>query len=109
MFSPWYNKKLTPKTTKEEHNNFCIHRRMSYRYIEVVEAYRVDNMVRERPCRQAMSSHRIGTIGIKSGTPIPRLPHFQGFVEQDGKGRGRHIPVHCRRSTQRRPGHLEAT
>jgi hypothetical protein len=32
-----------------------------------------------------MSSHRTGTIGSKSGTPIPRLPHFQGFVEQEGK------------------------
>jgi hypothetical protein len=42
-------------------------------------------VVTERPCRQAMSSHRTGTIGSKSGTPIPRLPHFQGFVEQEGK------------------------
>jgi hypothetical protein len=31
-----------------------------------------------------------GTIGSKSETPIPRLPHFQGFVEQEGKGRGGH-------------------
>jgi hypothetical protein len=37
-----------------------------------------------------MWSHRTGTIGIKSGTPIPHLPHFQGFLEQEGKGRGRH-------------------
>jgi hypothetical protein len=59
-------------------------------YIEVVEAYRVDTMVRKRPYRHAMSSYRTGTIGSKSGTPIPRLPHFQGFVEQEGKGRGRH-------------------
>jgi hypothetical protein len=63
---------------------------MGDRYIEVVEAYRVDTMVRERPCRQAMPSHRTCTIGNKSGTPIPRLSHFQGFVEQEGKGRGRH-------------------
>jgi hypothetical protein len=37
-----------------------------------------------------MPSHRTGTIGNKSGTPIPRLPHFQGFVEQEGKGRDEH-------------------
>jgi hypothetical protein len=41
------------------------------------------------------SSHNIfyectGTIGNKSETPIPRLPHFQGFVEQEGKGRDGH-------------------
>jgi hypothetical protein len=59
-------------------------------YIEVVEAYQVDTMVRERPCRQVMSIHRTGIIGSKSGTPIPRLPHFQGFVEEEGKGRGGH-------------------
>jgi hypothetical protein len=33
---------------------------------------------------------RTGTIGSKSKTRIPRLPHFQGFVEQEGKGKGRH-------------------
>ena len=33
---------------------------------------------------------RTGTIGNKSATPIPRLPHFQGFVEQEGKRRGGH-------------------
>jgi hypothetical protein len=32
----------------------------------------------------------MGTIGSKSRTPISRLPHFQGFVEQEGKGRGSH-------------------
>jgi hypothetical protein len=31
-----------------------------------------------------------GIIGSKSETPIPRLPHFQGFVEQEGKKRGGH-------------------
>jgi hypothetical protein len=31
-----------------------------------------------------------GNIGSKSETPIPRLPHFQGFVEQEEKGRGEH-------------------
>jgi hypothetical protein len=41
------------------------------------------------------SSHNIfyertGTIGSKSETPVPRLPHFQGFVEQEGKGRDGH-------------------
>jgi hypothetical protein len=30
------------------------------------------------------------TIGSKSGTPIHRLLHFQGFVEHEGKGRGSH-------------------
>ena len=40
---------------------------MGDRYIEVVEAYRVDTVVRERPCRQAMSSHRMGNIASKSG------------------------------------------
>jgi hypothetical protein len=30
----------------------------------------------------------MGTIGSKSEALIPRLPHFQGFVEQEGKGRG---------------------
>jgi hypothetical protein len=59
-------------------------------YIEVLEAYEVDIVVRERPCRQAMPSHRTGTIDSKSRTPIPRLPHFQGFIEQKGKRRGRH-------------------
>jgi hypothetical protein len=44
-------KKLTPKTTEEQHNNFFNDRRMSDRYIEVVEAYRVNTVVRERPCR----------------------------------------------------------
>jgi hypothetical protein len=47
---------------------------MGDRYIEAVEAYRVDIVVRERPCRQAEPSQRTGTIGSKSGTPIPRLP-----------------------------------
>jgi hypothetical protein len=51
---------------------------------------RVDIVVKKRPCRQAMLSHRMGSIGSKSRTPIPRLPHFQGFVEQEGKGRGSH-------------------
>jgi hypothetical protein len=50
-------KKLIPKTTKEQHNNFCNDRRMGDRYIESVEAYRVDIVVRKRPCRQAMSSY----------------------------------------------------
>jgi hypothetical protein len=51
---------------------------------------RVDIVVKKRPYRQTMPSHRMGTIGSKSGTPIPRLPHFQGFVEQEGKVRGSH-------------------
>jgi hypothetical protein len=59
-------------------------------YIEVVEVYRVDTVVIESPCRQAMSSHQTGTIGSKSGSPVPRFPHFHGFVEQEGKGRGGH-------------------
>jgi hypothetical protein len=63
---------------------------MGDRYIEVLEAYRVDTVVRERPRRQAMPSHRTGTIGSKSETPIFCLPHFQGFVENEGKGRGGH-------------------
>jgi hypothetical protein len=63
---------------------------MGDRYIEVVEAYRVDTVVRKRPYRQAMPSHRTVTIGSKSGTSIPRLPHFQGFIDQEGKGRGGH-------------------
>jgi hypothetical protein len=33
---------------------------------------------------------RTSTICSKSETPIPRLPHFQGFVEQEGKGRDGH-------------------
>jgi hypothetical protein len=69
--------------------------------IEVVEAYLVDTVVRERPCRQVMASHRTGTIGSKSGTFIPCLPHFQGFIEQEGKGREEvGISIHCRRRTQ---------
>jgi hypothetical protein len=55
---------------------------MGDRYIEVVEAYLVNIVVRERPCRQVMPSQRTSAIGSKLGTPIPRLPHFQGFVEQ---------------------------
>jgi hypothetical protein len=31
-----------------------------------------------------------GYYSSKSETPIPRLPHFQGFVEQEGKGRSGH-------------------
>jgi hypothetical protein len=33
---------------------------------------------------------RTGTISSKSGTLVPRLSHFQGFVEHEEKGRGRH-------------------
>jgi hypothetical protein len=29
----------------------------------------------------------MGTIDSKSGTLIPRLPHFQGSIEQEGKGK----------------------
>jgi hypothetical protein len=32
----------------------------------------------------------MGIIGSKSETHIPRLPHFQDFIEQKGKGRGGH-------------------
>jgi hypothetical protein len=35
-------------------------------------------------------NERTGTIGKKIRDPIPRLPHFQGFVEQEGKRRGGH-------------------
>jgi hypothetical protein len=72
--------KTNTQNNRGQHNIFCNDRRMSDRYIEVVEAYRVDTVVSERPCRQAMPSHRTGAIGIKSRTLIPRLPHFQGFV-----------------------------
>ena len=41
-------KKLTLKTTEEQHNNFCNDKRMGDRYIEVVEAYRVDTVIKER-------------------------------------------------------------
>jgi hypothetical protein len=34
--------KTNTKTTKEQHNNFGNDRRMGNRYIEVVEAYRLD-------------------------------------------------------------------
>ena len=67
-------KKLTPKTSEEQHNNFCSNRRMGSRYIDVVEAYRVDTVVKERLCRQAMSSHRTSTIGSKYGTPSLASP-----------------------------------
>jgi hypothetical protein len=106
MSSPYHNKKLTPKTTEEQHNKFCNDRRMGDMYIEVVDAYQVDIVVRERPCRQAMPSYRTGTIDNKSMTLIPRLPHFQGFVEQEGKGRGGHT---CLLLTRRRLVYLEAT
>jgi hypothetical protein len=41
------------------------------------------------------SSHNIfyertSIISIKSENTILHLPHFQGFVEQEGKGRGGH-------------------
>jgi hypothetical protein len=51
---------------------------MGDRYIEEIEVYRVDTMVRERPCRQVIPSHRTGTIGSKSGThpSPPTLPRF---------------------------------
>jgi hypothetical protein len=32
----------------------------------------------------------MGIVGSKSETPISRLPHLQGFVEQEEKGRGGH-------------------
>jgi hypothetical protein len=41
---------------------------------------------------------RMGTIDGKSETPISRLPHFQGFVEHEGREET-DIPVHCRRRT----------
>ena len=47
---------------------------MGDRYIEVVEAYRVDTVVRERTCRQAMSRHQMGIIGSKSETPSLASP-----------------------------------
>jgi hypothetical protein len=31
-----------------------------------------------------------GTIDSKSDTLISRFPHFQSFVEHEGKGRGEH-------------------
>jgi hypothetical protein len=43
-------------------------------------------VVKKRPYRQVMSSYRMDTIDSKSGISISRLPHFQGFVEQKGKG-----------------------
>jgi hypothetical protein len=58
-------------------------------YIEVVEAYRVDTVVRERTFRKAMSSHQTGTIGNKSGTlhPSPHpLPRFRR-ARREGKRR----------------------
>jgi hypothetical protein len=63
---------------------------MGDKYIEVVEAYLVDTVVRERPCGQTMPSHRTGNIGSKSGTHIPHIPRLQGFIKQEGKGRGGH-------------------
>jgi hypothetical protein len=47
---------------------------MGDRYIEAVDAYRVGTVVRKRSCRQVMPSHRTGTIGSKSVTPILCLP-----------------------------------
>jgi hypothetical protein len=41
--------------------------------------------------------------------PIPRLPHFQGFVEQEGKGRGGHTCSLLEKKTRRKSGHLETT
>jgi hypothetical protein len=70
--------KTNTKTTEEQHNNFCNDRRMGDRYIEAVEAYRVDTVVRKGPCRQAMTSHRTGTISSKLVTPslASTLPRF---------------------------------
>jgi hypothetical protein len=52
---------------------------MGDRYIEAVEAYRVDTVVRKRSCRQTMSSHQTGTIGSKLATPClaSPLPRFR--------------------------------
>jgi hypothetical protein len=47
---------------------------MGDRYIEVVEAYLLDTVVRERLCRQVMWSHRTDTIDSKSGTPSLASP-----------------------------------
>jgi hypothetical protein len=59
---------------------------MGDRYIEVVEAYQVDTVVRERPCRQAMSGHRTGTIG-SNRDPHPSSPPLPRFrrVGREGK------------------------
>jgi hypothetical protein len=48
------------------------------KYVEVLRSFSRD------------ARHVRSTIDNKSGTTIPRLPHFQGFVEQEGKGRGGH-------------------
>jgi hypothetical protein len=66
-------KKLIPKTTEEQHNNFCNDRRMGDMYIEVVEAYRIDTMVREMSCRQVSGTIIRGTLKTPNSqlvTPI---------------------------------------
>jgi hypothetical protein len=60
----------------------CLHSLHIFYYL----TNRVNMVVKKRPCRQTMSSYRMDTIGSKSGISISRLPHFQGFVEQKGKG-----------------------
>jgi hypothetical protein len=54
---PNYVKSLAQQKTKSQNNRgttqyFCNVRMMGDRYIEVVEAYRVDVVVRKRPCSQ---------------------------------------------------------
>jgi hypothetical protein len=100
--------KSNTKTTEDQHNIFCNDRRMGDRYIKVVEAYRVDTVIRGRPCRQAMPSHRTGTIGSKSGNLIPRRPTSKvSWCSKGSEEAGIH--AHCRRRTRQRPRHLEAT
>jgi hypothetical protein len=61
---------------------------MSDRYIEVVEAYRVDTVVRERPCRQAMPSHRTGTTQ-QIRDPHPSPPPLLRFCRAGREGKMR--------------------
>ena len=52
---------------------------MGDRYIEVVEAYRVDIVVRERPCRERMSSLSMMFCRVDSFTQY-LLPFFHQGV-----------------------------
>jgi hypothetical protein len=57
-------------------------------YIEVVEAYQVDTMVRERPYRQAMPSHR-RVPQVPNQGPHPSPPPLPRFHRAGTEGKRR--------------------
>jgi hypothetical protein len=83
------------------HNNIHVNypRKISQDFLLIVSALRinffgltkrVDIVVKERPCRHGNVEPSNGYHRQQIRDPIPHLPHFQGFIDQEGKGRGSH-------------------